>query len=159
MYLPAASHSLSKYQKMEKMMKLPFLGDRKPSIMLAELLEYCLAGESVTAAIAYLFMQQLDPGAPVHGQRCGHALGTRYKQLRIPSYKAASSTAAAASRFWAAWWQDQAVTSRTSMCYYHAKFGKQACTVRRGPMAGKLGCLGVILAVCRPAVLYHGQRF
>jgi hypothetical protein len=33
-----ASHSLSNYQKMEKMMKLPPLGYRKPSVMLAEML-------------------------------------------------------------------------------------------------------------------------
>jgi hypothetical protein len=34
------SHSLSNYQKMERMMRLPPLGDRKPSVMLAEMLEY-----------------------------------------------------------------------------------------------------------------------
>jgi hypothetical protein len=31
-----ASHSLSNYQKIERMMKLPPLSDRKPSVMLAE---------------------------------------------------------------------------------------------------------------------------
>jgi hypothetical protein len=54
-----ASHSLSNYQKMEKMMKLPPLGDRKPSVMLAEMLEVCPAGESSTAVFAYLFLQRL----------------------------------------------------------------------------------------------------
>ncbi len=54
-----ASHSLSNYQKMERMMRLPPLGDRKPSVMLAKMLEYCPAGESTTAVFAFLFLQQL----------------------------------------------------------------------------------------------------
>jgi hypothetical protein len=54
-----SSHSLSNYQKMERMMRLPPLGDRKPSVMLAEMLEYCLAGESATVVFAYLFLQRL----------------------------------------------------------------------------------------------------
>jgi hypothetical protein len=41
------------------MMKLPPLGDRKPSVMLAEMLEFCPAGESITAVFAYLFLQRL----------------------------------------------------------------------------------------------------
>jgi hypothetical protein len=51
-----ASHSLSNYQKMERMMRLPPLGDRKPSVMLAEMLEFCPAGESSTAVFAFLFL-------------------------------------------------------------------------------------------------------
>jgi hypothetical protein len=54
-----ASHSLSNYQKMERMMRLPPLGDRKPSVMLAEMLEYCQEGESTTAVFAFLFLQRL----------------------------------------------------------------------------------------------------
>jgi hypothetical protein len=54
-----ASHSLSNYQKMERMMRLPPLGDRKPSVMLAEMLEFCPAGESSTAVFAFLFLQRL----------------------------------------------------------------------------------------------------
>jgi hypothetical protein len=54
-----ASHSLSNYQKMERMMRLPPLGDCKPSVMLAEMLEFCLAGESSTAIFAFLFLQRL----------------------------------------------------------------------------------------------------
>jgi hypothetical protein len=54
-----ASHSLSNYQKMERMMRLPPLGDRKPSVMLAEMLEYCPAGESTTAVFAFLYLQRL----------------------------------------------------------------------------------------------------
>jgi hypothetical protein len=44
---------------MEKMMKLPPLGDRKPSVMLAEMLEFCPAGELATTVFAYLFLQRL----------------------------------------------------------------------------------------------------
>jgi hypothetical protein len=51
--------SLSNYQKMEKMMRLLPLGDRKPSVMLAEMLKYCLAGESTTTVFAYLFLQRI----------------------------------------------------------------------------------------------------
>jgi hypothetical protein len=54
-----ASHSLSNYQKMERMMRLPPLGDRKPSVMLAEMLKFCPAGESATAVFGYLFLQHL----------------------------------------------------------------------------------------------------
>ncbi len=53
-----ASHSLSDYQKMERMMRLPPLGNRKPSVMLAEMLEKCLAGKSSTAVFAFLFLQR-----------------------------------------------------------------------------------------------------
>jgi hypothetical protein len=53
------SHSLSNYQKMEGMMRLPPHGDRKPWVMLAEMLEFCSAGESATAVFAYLYLQRL----------------------------------------------------------------------------------------------------
>jgi hypothetical protein len=41
------------------MMKLPPLGNLKPSVMLVEMLECCPAGESTTALFAYLFLQRL----------------------------------------------------------------------------------------------------
>jgi hypothetical protein len=44
---------------MEMMMRLPPLGDRKPSVMLAEMLKFCPAGESSTAVLAFLYLQQL----------------------------------------------------------------------------------------------------
>ncbi len=47
-----SSHSLSNYQKMERMMRLPPLGDRKPSVMLGQMLEFCPAGESFPLAPA-----------------------------------------------------------------------------------------------------------
>jgi hypothetical protein len=44
---------------METMMKLPPLGDKKSSVMLAEMLEYCPAGESTSTIFANLFLQRL----------------------------------------------------------------------------------------------------
>jgi hypothetical protein len=44
---------------MERMMWLPPLGDPKLLVMLAEMLEYCPAGESTTAVFAFLFLQRL----------------------------------------------------------------------------------------------------
>jgi hypothetical protein len=41
------------------MKKLLLLGDMKPSVMLAEMLEYCPAGESTTSVFTYLFLQRL----------------------------------------------------------------------------------------------------
>jgi hypothetical protein len=54
-----ASHSVSNYQKMERMMRLPPFGDCKPSMKLAEMLEFCPAGELSTAVFAFLFLQRL----------------------------------------------------------------------------------------------------
>jgi hypothetical protein len=56
-----ASHSLSNYQKIERMMLLPPFSDCKPLVMLAEMLMYCLAGESSTAIFTLLYLQWL-PG-------------------------------------------------------------------------------------------------
>ncbi len=57
-----ASHSFSNYQKMERMMRLLPLGDRKPSVMLAEMLEFCPAGESTPAEAS-----PGDQGAVIRG--------------------------------------------------------------------------------------------
>ncbi len=40
-------------------MRLLPLGDRKSSVMLAEMLEFCPAGESSTAVFVFLFLQRL----------------------------------------------------------------------------------------------------
>jgi hypothetical protein len=37
---------------MERMMQLPPLGDCKPSVMLAEMLEFCPVGKSATTVFA-----------------------------------------------------------------------------------------------------------
>jgi hypothetical protein len=162
-----ASHSLSNYQKMEHMMQLPPLGDRKPSVLLAEMLEFCPAGESSTAVFAFLFLQRLpreirvllsednpadmraiadkadrliamhvpqshntcaavaaedrleEPGVVAAAQASG---GRRGKGNKRPQQKAPLGRRIDLSKRG----QEQAAGLRTSMCYYHAKFGEQA---------------------------------
>jgi hypothetical protein len=53
-----ASHSLSNYQKMERMMHLLPLGYRKSSVMLAKMLEFCPAGKYSIAVFAFLFLHR-----------------------------------------------------------------------------------------------------
>jgi hypothetical protein len=153
---------------MEKMMKLPPLGDRKPSVMLAEMLEVCPAGESTTAIFAYLFLQRLpreirvllsedDPAdmraiadkadrlIAMHVPQ-GHDACTAVASLdldldqdlvaatsgakkkkkvlagRQPQQQAASGQRGGFPRRSAA----QAAAPRTSMCFYHARFGEKA---------------------------------
>jgi hypothetical protein len=47
-----ASHSHSNYQKVERMIRLPPLGHRKSSMILAEMLEFCPTGELSTTSSA-----------------------------------------------------------------------------------------------------------
>jgi hypothetical protein len=165
-----ASHSLSNYQKMEKMMKLPLLGDRKPSVMLAEMLEFCPAGESATAVFAYLFLQRLpreirvllsedDPAdmraiadkadrliamhVPQGHDACAAVAG--FDQDQDQDLVAATGGARRKNKVLAARQSQQqqqvvsgqcggvprrsvaqAAAPRTSMCFYHARFGEKA---------------------------------
>jgi hypothetical protein len=172
-----ASHSLSNYQKMERMMRLPPLGDRKPSVMLAEMLEYCPAGESTTAVFAFLYLQRLpreirvllsedDPA----NMRAIAEKADRLIAMHVPQSHDTCAAVAAEDSFdeagvvaalQGAWsrkdkgpkwpqqshtqpkelgrWinltrkgQDQGRSFRTSMCYYHAKFGEQAKHCQEG---------------------------
>ncbi len=162
-----ASHSLSNYQKMERMMRLPPLGDRKPSVLLAEMLEFCPAGESSTTVFAFLFLQRLprkiwvllseddpanmraiadkadrliamhvpqshdtcaavaaddrleEPGVVAAAQASGNRRGKGHK--RLPQRPPLSHRIDLSKRG-----QEQVAGLRTSMRYYHAKFGEQA---------------------------------
>jgi hypothetical protein len=165
-----ASHSLSNYQKMERMMKLPPLGDRKPSVMLAEMLEYCPTGESTTAVFAYLFLQRLpreirvllseDDPADV---RAIADKADRLIAMHVPQGHESCAAVAVGEDSDPGEWvaaaqpagrkkfklpppqrsqqqqkgqgrrpdpprrpQSQLGGLRTSMCYYHAKFGEKA---------------------------------
>jgi hypothetical protein len=172
-----ASHSLSNYQKMERMMRLPPLGDRKPSVMLAEMLEFCPAGESTTAVFAFLFLQRLpleirvllseddpadmraiaekadrliamhvpqshdacaavaaeDPAddsdvvAALQGARSRKDKGLRRPQQPPPQKKALGRRFDISKKT-----SDRGAPLRTSMCYYHAKFGEQARYCQEG---------------------------
>jgi hypothetical protein len=156
------------------MMKLPPLGDRKPSVMLAEMLEYCPAGESTTAVFAYLFLQRLpreirvllsedDPA----DMRAIADKADRLIALHVPQGHDACSAISAADE------PDQDLVAatggirrekklppsqrpqqqqrgsgqgngpsrrqpgqpsvpKTSMCFYHARFGKRAKYCKEG---------------------------
>jgi hypothetical protein len=54
-----ASHQLSDFQKAEKLFLMQPLGGRKPSEMMAAMLEYCPRGEEKTNLFACLFLQRL----------------------------------------------------------------------------------------------------
>jgi hypothetical protein len=164
-----SSHSLSNYQKTEKMMGLPPLGNRKLSVMLVEMLECCLAGESET----HRFHVFVSPGSS-SGDSCsaleddpadmraiadkadcliamhvpqGHDAcaavspvddsegglvaatsgGRRKKKSWFPSDLSSSSSLALGSEVAPpCCGANQAALPRTSMCFYHAKFGEQA---------------------------------
>jgi hypothetical protein len=54
-----ASHQLSDFQKAEKLFLMQSLGGRKPSEMMAAMLEVCPRGEEKTNRFACLFLQRL----------------------------------------------------------------------------------------------------
>jgi hypothetical protein len=162
---------------MEKMMRLPPLGDRKPSVMLAEMLEFCPAGEATTAVFAFLFLQRLpreirvllsedDPAdmraiaekadrliaihvpqshdscaavaavdvaddsdvvAALQGARSRKEKGNRRPQQPSPQQKALGRRFDISKKA-----QERGTPLRTSMCYYHAKFGEQAKYCQEG---------------------------
>ena len=53
------SHQLSPVQKAAKVLGMPAIGDRRPSQLLADLLEYCPAGEENSAFFRAVFVQRL----------------------------------------------------------------------------------------------------
>jgi hypothetical protein len=54
-----ASHQLSDFQKAERLFLMPPLGSRKPSEMMAAMLETCPRGEEKTNLFACIFLQRL----------------------------------------------------------------------------------------------------
>jgi hypothetical protein len=60
------SHQLSPVQKAMKLMALPELGNRRPSQMLADLLQVCPPGEHATAFFRASFLQRLPADIQVH---------------------------------------------------------------------------------------------
>jgi hypothetical protein len=54
-----SSHQLSKYQRAEKLLTMPALGARKPSELMAAMLEICPRGEEKTTLFACMFLQRL----------------------------------------------------------------------------------------------------
>jgi hypothetical protein len=54
-----ASHQLTGFQRAEKLLQMPLLGARKPSDLMAAMLEVCPCGEEKTEIFACLFLQRL----------------------------------------------------------------------------------------------------
>jgi hypothetical protein len=145
------------------------LGDMKPSVMLAEMLEYCPARESTTAVFAYLFFNAYRGRFACYSPRmtrptCGQLRTRQTASLRCTFRRATSPlppSPAARTRIRASGWQQrrwrggrssscrppqrsqqqkgqgrrqdaprcpqsQLGGLRTSMCFYHAKFGERA---------------------------------
>jgi hypothetical protein len=55
-----ASHQLSDFQKAERLFQMPALGGRKPSELMAAMLETCPRGEEKTNLFACIFLQRLS---------------------------------------------------------------------------------------------------
>jgi hypothetical protein len=60
------AHQLSAVEKAGKLMDAPDLGDRRPSQMLADLLQLCPPGEHATAFFRAAFMKWLPAKVQVH---------------------------------------------------------------------------------------------
>jgi uncharacterized membrane protein YgcG len=54
-----ASHQLTDFQKAEKLFQMPALGSRKPSDLMAAMLETCPRGEEKSNLFACIFLQRL----------------------------------------------------------------------------------------------------
>jgi hypothetical protein len=54
-----SSHQLTDYQRIEKLLSMESLGDRKPSEMLAHMLEMCPPGEEKTKFFAFHYLHRL----------------------------------------------------------------------------------------------------
>jgi hypothetical protein len=54
-----ASHQLSDFQNAERLFQMPALGGRKPSELMAAMLETCPRGEEKTSLFACIFLQRL----------------------------------------------------------------------------------------------------
>jgi hypothetical protein len=54
-----ASHVLSGYRRAEQLFNMPPLGSRKPSALMAAMLEVCPGGEEKTELFAFQFLQRL----------------------------------------------------------------------------------------------------
>ena len=54
-----AAHTLTEFQRMDKLLSAQALGGQKPSDLLHELVQYCPEGESQSRIFRYLFLQRL----------------------------------------------------------------------------------------------------
>jgi hypothetical protein len=54
-----ATHALTEFQRLEKLLQLQQLGAQRPSELLADMLQLCPAGESATKLFRMLFLQRM----------------------------------------------------------------------------------------------------
>ena len=94
------SHQLSPVQKAAKILNMPPLGDRRPSQLLADLLEFCPAGEENTAFFRAIFVQRLpsDMQALLDGLEEGDLKELAQKADKLWAIRKPGDTAVAALR-------------------------------------------------------------
>jgi hypothetical protein len=139
------AHQLTPMEKAIKLMELPGLGDRRPSQLLADLLQACPPGEQQTAFFRGAFVKRLPAELQAHLSGCESVdlkeLAQRADQLwtthRRPSPLAAvaadagseedSLVAAVQSKLNIKAKQGQKRKKKpVTFCYLHHKFGKDA---------------------------------
>jgi hypothetical protein len=86
-----ASHQLTGYQRAEKLFAMPALGARKPSNLMAAMLEGCPRGEEKTELFACLFLQRLPRELRILLARADH---------KDPKKLADEAEAVAAAELW-----------------------------------------------------------
>jgi hypothetical protein len=64
-----AAHTLTEFQRMDKLLSAQPLGGQKPSDLLHELVQFCPEGESQSKIFRYLFLQRLPAELRIRG--CG----------------------------------------------------------------------------------------
>jgi hypothetical protein len=135
------AHQLSPVEKAVKLMDAPDLGDRRPSQMLADLLQLCPPGEHATAFFRAAFMKRLPAEVQVHLSGTEEldlkALALRADKLwlshrRSPVVAAvgAETTEEAAAMVAALAKQQQQQSKKKkkliTFCFLHHKYGKAA---------------------------------
>ncbi len=90
------NHQLTPVQLVAKMLALPAMGDRKPSALLAAMLEYCPPDESGTLVVKVLFLQRLPAGLQAL-LGTSHHLGIRDLAAAADAHWAALSSSGSGS--------------------------------------------------------------
>ncbi len=92
------THQLSDYEKFDMLVKMEPMGCRKPSQLLAAMMEFCPAGKEKTLPFHYYFTQQLPPALRTQLGKVEHgdlrALAARADKLWKMNVPPASTVAA-----------------------------------------------------------------
>jgi hypothetical protein len=138
-----SSHTMSDYQRIELLSKVEPLGGRKPSDLLATMLELCPRGHESSPFFCYLFLQRLPREIRVllaeedaANKRAIAEKADRYMAIHAPQAHDSVVAAATASR--SKQKQKKPVkkpsrrrsispsTKRPALCFYHFRFGEKA---------------------------------